>query len=422
MTTSSLASRVIGFFLRIYISRTFGNEQIGLYQLIFPIYALCFSITSAGIELALSRCVAKANSLGQKNRAFFLLYISLFLSVLLSCLIILTLSQNASEISIHILGDLRCEPLLVTLSYTLPFASIHSCICGYYLGTHYANVFAYSQLIEQLCRVISIMVLCHLFSSNILFAVYGIIMSEIISAVFCIIYFLQNGGFETTKFPFLQIPSLIKELLSLATPLTLNRLLTNLLQSIESISIPLSLQKYGYTNTDALSAFGILTGMALPCVLFPSAITNSLATFLLPTVTELQTKQNRLQLRQIIQKTFSLCVILGMGSCFLFFIFSNFIGTKIFHNSEITKYLKVLCWICPFLYTNTTLSSIINGLGKTRTTFFFNSFCIFFRILSIIVFVPRIGINGYLWGLLLSQLCSFFLQFFYLFHQLKRTP
>lgn len=420
LTTSSLFSRIIGFFLRIFMSRTFVEEQIGLYQLIFPIYALCFSFSSAGIELALSRCVAKEISSGHRKRAQFFLYISLIISVTLSCLIAAIIIPNAAFLSINFLGDLRCEQLLTAVVYALPFASIHSCICGYYLGTRYANVFAYSQLIEQIIRVGSIFLLCKLLSSDIIYAVYGIVISEILSSIFCICYYLYHESLQKQCPDKFQIVPITTELLTLATPITMNRLLTNILQGIESISIPLALQSHGCSNSEALSNFGVLTGMALPCILFPSAITNSIATFMLPTVAELQNSQNNFRLKKLVQKTCFICISLGSISCLLIFLSSNFIGTLIFHSSIVTSYLKVLCWICPFLYTNSTLTSIINGLGKTSVTFWINCVCISLRIASITLLIPTIGINGYLLGLLFSQLISFSLQLLYILKRLKR--
>ena len=46
LTSAGLVSRVLGFFFRIFLSHTFGEEQVGLYQLIFPFYALCLSLRS----------------------------------------------------------------------------------------------------------------------------------------------------------------------------------------------------------------------------------------------------------------------------------------------------------------------------------------------------------------------------------------
>ena len=69
LTITGFATRFMGFFYRIFFGHTFGEEGVGLYQLIFPVYALCFSLTSAGIETALARCVAKRASVGKKKEA-----------------------------------------------------------------------------------------------------------------------------------------------------------------------------------------------------------------------------------------------------------------------------------------------------------------------------------------------------------------
>lgn len=67
-------------------------------------------------------------------------------------------------------------------------------------------------------------------------------------------------------------------------------------------------------------------------------------------------------------------------------------------------FIITLAWICPFLYLNGTLHSILNGLGKTSAGFFNNLTGIMIRIIFILLFVPKAGIEGYLWGLLANQL------------------
>ena len=414
LTTSSVISRIIGFLFRIFLSRSFGEEQIGLYQLIFPMYALCYSLSTAGIQIALSRCVAKEVSLNNKERAQCFLLTGMILSTFTSLCITVLLQTNASSIAIYFLGDIRCEPMIVLLSYALPFASIHSCICGYYIGLKVANISAYSQIIEQLARVSSVYILCHIFSFNIHYAVLGIVISEFLSCIFCIYYISHKKVFSKNHLSFRHTLPICKELITLSIPLTSNRVLTNILQSVESISIPLALHTYGYSSSDALKYFGVLTGMVMPCILFPSAITNSIATLILPTVADMQSSKSMMKLKTIIQTVFLSCTSLGIFSCIVFFLFSNTIGLVLFQSHIVSDYLKVLCWICPFLYTNATLSGIINGFGKTHTVFFINCLGLSIRIISIYLLIPHVGLKGYLHGLLLSQLIIFSLHLFYL--------
>ncbi len=415
LTATGLATRLIGFFFRMFLSHTFGEEQVGLYQLIFPIYALCFSLTCAGIETAISRCTARKISLGKKGESIKFLYIGLSLSMILSLVIMLVLQIHAADLSIYILGDIRCEPMLIAISYAIPFASVHSCICGYYLGLKQTKIPALSQLIEQVVRVGAVYIIYrtawnHNGQINILSAVLGIVAGECASSLFCVHFFSRSRGKITQKHSFRQLSSLFRELLKLAVPLTSSRILLNILQSVESISIPLRLQQYGYTTSEALSNYGVLTGMALPCVLFPSAVTNSVSTMLLPTVAEIQATKDYSKLKEVIYKVFFSCFALGFVCCLGFLSLSSFIGNVLFHSELAGDYLKTLAWICPFLYLNSTLISVTNGLGRANVSFFINTIGLTVRIAGVLYFIPRIGMNGYLWGLLFSQFLTFLLS------------
>ena len=68
---------------------------------------------------------------------------------------------------------------------------------------------------------------------------------------------------------------------------------TDILQSIEAVSIPQKLLLYGYDTTTALSVYGVLTGMAMPMIFFPNALTGSVAVLLLPTISENHAKGDR---------------------------------------------------------------------------------------------------------------------------------
>lgn len=425
LTATGLLTRFIGFFFRMFLSHTFGEEQVGLYQLIFPIYALCFSFTSAGIETAISRCTAHKISLGKKDEAIQLLYVGIGLSLTLSFVTMFVLQSHATDFSIYILGDIRCEPMLLAISYAIPFASIHSCICGYYLGLKQTKIPAISQLIEQIVRVSTVYIIYriawnHNGNINILFAVLGIVAGECFSSLFCVHCFTTSNKKTTHTSLFTNIHFLFKELLQLSIPLTSSRILLNILQSVESISIPLRLQQYGYTTSEALSNYGVLTGMALPCVLFPSAITNSISTMLLPTVAEIQATKDFSKLKDVIYKVFFSCISLGLACCLAFLLLGSFVGNVLFHSELAGDYIKTLAWICPFLYLNSTLISITNGLGKANISFMINTLGLAVRIVGVLVFIPLIGMNGYLWGLLFSQFLTFVLCILHLVIYLKK--
>lgn len=409
LTFSGFFCRFLGFFYRIYLSHTFGEEGVGLYQLIFPIYTFCFALTSSGLETAISRSVAQKCAQGKKKEALHSLKAGLLISFSLSLLCLFILQQHASYIATTLLHDSRCTPLIATLSYAIPFASIHSCIIGYCYGIKNAKIPAFSQIVDPIVRITTVCFLCYFFTTHssytpIIFTVLGLIAGEIASTLLSILqlkhlscHLYDHTSFSTMFHPF-------KELISLSIPLTLNRIILSFLTALEGVSIPSRLQLYGYNVKESLSLYGVLTGMALPCILFPSAITNSLAVLLMPEIASCQTSSNHSKLHKLVARSLSSCFILGLTCCFFFLLTGSFIGSFLFKSQTAGKFIITLAWICPFLYLNTTLLSILNGLGKVSLTFLINSAGLFIRILGVFIGISIHGMEGYLHGLLISQL------------------
>lgn len=418
LTAAGFISRIMGFFFRIFLSHAFGEENVGLYQLIFPVYALCLSLSTAGIQTALSRLTAQKVALRKTDEAKSILCIALALTILVSFAEILLIQKNAGSIAVSFLGDERCADLLMIISYALPFAAAHSCICGYYLGLQNTKLPAISQLLEQSVRILSVILLFTITLENggvpsIRLAAAGIAAGEFISALFSA-YVLSRRHRFSLSFSACTAPRNLRELLGLSLPLTANRTVVTLLQSVEAASIPASLKLYGLSSTDSLSLYGVLTGMALPCILFPSAVTNSVGTVLMPAVSATSTSGNSKTVVQLLKKAVGSCFILGFACC-LFFLFSGkFIGTLLFHSSDAGRFILTLAWICPFLYTNNALISAINGYGRTASTFLISACGLLIRIGGVFLAIPRFGIQGYLWGLLVSQLCVFIMSFCFL--------
>ena len=64
LTATSLASQLLGFVYRIFLSRLIGAEIMGLYQLIMPVYAVILSITAVGLTVAVSNLSSEYHARG----------------------------------------------------------------------------------------------------------------------------------------------------------------------------------------------------------------------------------------------------------------------------------------------------------------------------------------------------------------------
>ena len=434
LTVTGFISRIIGFFYRIYLSRLFGEEGMGIYQLLSPVLALSFSLSAAAYQTAISKFVAERTAKKQ-GRVFHPMLAGLSISLPLSLLCNAVIFLLADFIGVHLLLEPRTVSMLRILSFSIPFSAVHSCINGYFYGIKRAGLPAAAQLVEQLARVgcvyaVSVYALHQGSVPTINVAVVGLVVGEFISMLVTMaaIYHayskhcqaskaVKNTGYMPQRRVTVSLLPFYSGILHMALPLTANRIVLNLLQSVESVSIPAKLKLYGYDTATALSVYGVLTGMAMPLIFFPNAVTNSIAVLLLPLISESYALGDIKAVKAATLRTVKYCFILGFICMCIFGFSGKFAGRFLFDSALAGHFITTLSFICPFIYLDTTLSSILQGLGMAGHIFVMNVICLLIRLAFIFATVPRVGITGYLWGLLASQmaLCVLYLLCLYRF-------
>lgn len=183
LTVTGLLSRFIGFFYRIFLSQTFGAEGMGIYQLISPVLALSFSLTVSGMQTAISKYVASETTTHDYKTSFRTLWIGFLISMALSFGCAAFIYQYSEWIAVTFLMEERTAPLLRIISLSIPMATVHSCINGYFYGIKKTAIPALSQLSEQVVRVGSVYLINHIcmqrhMTPTISFAVVGLVIGE----------------------------------------------------------------------------------------------------------------------------------------------------------------------------------------------------------------------------------------------------
>ena len=433
LSFSGLFCRGIGFFYHLFISRTFGEEAMGIFQLTSPILMLAFSLTGAGMQTAISKYTASLIAKSKTGTANYYLFYGCLISFVLSSLYSLLIFYNSETIAIHILGEKKCALLLRICAFSFPLSSLHCCFNGYFYGIKNTKLPSLTQIVEQLIRIGSVLLIYSLYRMQnmvptIAITCLGMLLGEAAALFLSAMFYLHKfrSSLSPMPLPLLtnkknkfffswEIPG---QLLSYSIPLTLNRVFVNLLQSYEAISLPSALKNYGYSSKAALSIYGVLTGMALSFVMFPSTFTNSVSVLLLPTVSEAESQSNEntqnKKLTRIIHRTILFSLTLGVLCTLFFYFLGNYCGEILFQSTLAGRFIKILSFLCPFLYLKLTLCSVLNGLKKTKETLWINLFSISLRLASILFIVPNIGIYGYLYGLLFSDFLASLSCFYFL--------
>lgn len=410
LACTGLVSRIAGFFYRIFLSHAIGAEGLGLYQLVLPLQGLMAALSYAGIQSALSRLIAARLALQEKKEARFSLVTGILAAVFFSAVIGFLLFQYADFFASIILKAPGTSGLLRLSAVSIPLCAVHSCIDSYYYARKKASVPAVVQLTEQAVRIGATYILYLIFLSEnrpvtALIAAGGSLAGEgAASLVSLLVVSFHFGNHPVKAKNPVKIFPLIKDLFALSFPISLNRILLTLLGSIEAVLIPQMLLRFGMDSSEALKIYGIFTGMALPLLLFPSTLTASASVMLMPSIARMDALGDQKQIRRVTDQTFFLCMFLGFFCGSGFFLFGPFLGTLLFHSKTTGTYIRYLSFICPFLYTNTILTSILQGLGKPGRCLIHSVAGILVRIFFVVFMIPVTGIRGYFYGIFLGEL------------------
>ena len=244
LTAAGFLCRLLGFFYRIFLSRTIGAEGLGIYNMVHPVYGICFALCGGSIQTALSQYIAAHESQGRK-----VFRTGLTISMVLSGILAFLICQYPAWIASHILIEPRCAPYLPVMGLSLPFASFHACANGYCYGAQRSRVPAFSQVAEQVVRMSLVFLIAGKWAAEgteitVRLAVYGHLIGEIGAASFnllCLGLFPPQGrNMEQAE-----ESSCLMPLMTLALPLMGNRLILNLLAGAEAVWIPNRLQMSG---------------------------------------------------------------------------------------------------------------------------------------------------------------------------------
>lgn len=429
LTITGLLTKLLGFYNRIFLTRIIGVKELGIYQLIFPLYMLSFAICVHGVSTALTKQVSYF--IGKKSPcdAKQVFKSSLVISITLSIIVSILLNIFAYPLSLHILKNTDCMQLLKTISIAIPFVALKSCINAYFIGIDKPGYHGISHFIEQIFRIGTTYLLACFWSNDMLnakLAVTAIVIGEITATIFAVIFYKLYIIKNKKKFINYHKNKINKKLIYInflhdALPITSNNLLFTLFSSFETIIMPAMLFKYYHNNDLSMELYGIVTGIVIPFLLFPSTITTSLSTMLLPAVSYAKAQKNENAIKTALKNSILFCIFLGICAWFVYLLFGEIACEFAFKNKTAGTLLKKISFMCPLIYLSGNLSAIMNGIDKAFTNLMFNIISISIRIMFSIIFVPNFGIIAYIYGLTTSYIVLDILLLFAVFNRNKTS-
>lgn len=415
LTASSLLLRFVGIFFKVWLAAKINAEGIGLYQLVFSVYMFAATFATSGICTAVTRLISEELVIGSKGGIRRILSRCIMLSVGISIITISLLYFGGDFIAKNILRDTRAALSLKILGFSLPFMSVCSCIKGYFMARRKAAPSSFSQILEQIVRIIVIMPLVSKYSAiGLEYSCAAILVGDVLAeAASCAyVYFAYKFDFKRLKIAPHTVQKayrLLPVISHIALPISAGKYLNSLLRMIENILVPICLSEFSAAS-NGISLFGMIKGMALPILFFPSTLLGTLSTLLLPEISEASVCNRTGVVRSIVARIIKSCCILSIIFSGIFLVCGKNLGVLIYNDSDVGLLLCALSPIIPFMYLDAISDGILKGLDQQKFTFFTSVGDSAVRILLILLFLPRFGIKAFILIMYFSNFITGFLN------------
>ena len=378
LTISSIIVKVIGSLNWIILSRVLGGEGIGLYQMGFPIYLMAITVSSAGVPVAISIITSEKLANKDYRGAKRVFNVSLRL-LLISGLVFSSALLFGADFLInqHIIRDARAYYSIIALAPAVFFVTFLASFRGYLQGWQIMTPTATSEVVEQLVRVITMLVFADLFMPyGLAYAAGGASMGAGAGA-FCALLVLmwfyrrlkrrlhEEIEAQDDSIPQESAGHIIKRLLKLALPVSLTSLMLPIGANLDLLIVPQRLEVAGFDVRHATELFGYLTGMAVPLVNLATIFTAAMTISLVPSISESRTLERFDAIRDKIRLAFRVAMIITFP-CFMgLFFLAEKVTALIYNAPGAAGAIQTMSVGILFLGMHQISTGILQGLGKT---------------------------------------------------------
>lgn len=399
LTAFSLLARTIAMSFRVYLAGQIGAEGIGLYQLICTIFFFTSTFAVSGISLTVTRLVTDELAKGNEDCARAVTARCFALSLGMSFLAAAVLFFGAPGFA-ALLKDERVILPLRFLAPALPFMAVSACFRGYFYAVRKVLKTASEQLLEQVVEIgVFALLAGWLVPKGIGWAccalVIGTTLAEVVSCFYSYwLYRLEVGRKRGKARP---MPGLFKKICSICLPVTASSCLRSGLSMVENMLIPAGLKRNGETYESSLQGYGMLTGMVMPVITFPSAFLTSFSLLLIPELSEANAKHHKRNIQHVTTRVFQLTLHFAIPITGVFLFFANDFSRLIYGDTASAKYIALMALVIPLMYLDHVADGMLKGLGEQLSYLSYNMIDSCIRVVLIIFLLPVCG----LWGLII---------------------
>lgn len=408
----NLFLRTVGVSFNVYLAARAGGEVMGLHSLIMGVYGFFVTLGNGGAHLGCTRLIAE--TLGRlptgESPAARQAALSRVLRVCLRYALICGLGAcalllpAAPWIGRVWLGDARTVSSLRVLALSLPVVSLSGGLSGYFTGMRRVALPSLCGVLSQLLRLGLCATLLNAWLARgaeyaCLALIVGSSLSEVVGLLLSALSYLADRRRDTgpaASAPPAAPAALTGKLLHITVPVTVAACLRSGLLTLQHALIPRGLRATGSSWGAALASYGVIHGVVLPVVLFPSVFVSSFSGLLVPELAEANARGHHKRVAYVSGRVVSAALLFSFGAAGLMTCFSAELGRLVCGSTEAGHYIRMLAPLIPIMYVDSSVDGILKGMGQQVYSMTVNIIDALTSVILVWLLLPRMGLMGYI--------------------------
>ena len=405
LTAVNLLLRFVGTSFQVFLSSRIGAAGIGLLQLAMSVGSMAMVAGMGGIRTAtMYLCAGELGKKKPRNVTWVLSGCFVY-SMIFSGTVAFFLYHFAPFIAQNWIGDMRTVPSLQLFAAFLPCTCLCGVMTGYFTAAKRIGTLAAVEVAEQLASMAITMTVLTLWAGTdlgraCLSVILGSSLGAILTLVCLVILRLRENPESGTRIP------VASSICRTALPLAVADDLRTGIVTVENLMVPKRLA-LNAAVANPLAAFGTLSGMVFPVLMFPACILFGLAELLIPELARCQAADSRLRISYLMKRSLKVALLYGVLFAGLLFLLSERLCMQLYSSPEAGQMLKLYAIVIPMLYCDAIVDAMIKGLGQQTVSVRYNIFTNILDVVFLYLLLPEYGMGGYFFSFLVTHAINF---------------
>jgi len=408
LTFVNLLLRLVGTSFQVYISGRIGAAGVGLLQLVMSVGSLSMIAGMAGIRTATMYLTAEELGRGKQKNVSWVLSGCFLYSILCSGTVALSVYHFAPWICENWICDMRVLSALRLFAAYLPASCLCGVMTGFFTAANRIRTLAAVEVAEQFCSMAVTAVTLTLWAGNDAGkACQAVILGSCAGGcltLLCLIFLRVREHAGIGK----RIP-IARRLSDAAIPLAAADVLKSGINTTENLMVPRRLALCSLVE-NPMAAFGIVSGMVFPVLMFPACILFGLAELLIPELARCAAAGSKARISYLVKKSLRVAMLYGTLFSGLMFLLSEVLCTRLYRNEEAGQFLQLYALLAPMLYCDAITDAMTKGLGQQKICVRYNILTSALDVIFLYFLLPKYGMMGYFVSFLLTHLLNFILS------------